>query len=131
MYTVLSPLRVPVSRNKEFILNLNRFRNTHYQTLNKAKIEYFHMITEQILALPKFEKIRLSYKVFAKDKRKFDLDNVCSIHAKFFQDSLAELGRIPEDNYLYVVESHHCFGGIDRDNPRVEITIEEVANGDE
>ena len=51
-----SPLRVPAGKN-DFILNLNNYRNEHYQTLNKAKIAYKQLIHNQVVKLPKMNKI--------------------------------------------------------------------------
>jgi len=125
-FTICSPLRVVRSKTKFFILNLNHYRNAHYLTLNKAKSEYLSAVEEQIKNLPTYEQVRLSYTLYPKDRRICDLDNILSVHAKFFQDALVTLGRIPEDNYKHVLSSCQYFGGVDKTNPRVEIKIERV-----
>lgn len=66
------------------------------------------------------------YTLYPKTKHLSDLDNVCSVHAKFFQDALVELKKIPDDNYNYIVSTKFLFGSIDPENPRVEIDIEEI-----
>jgi len=123
---VYSPLKVRRSKDKFFILNMNHYRNAHFRTLNNVKKMYLTEISEQVKALPTYEKVRLIYTLYPGNRRLCDLDNVLSIHAKFFQDALVTLGRIPEDNYLYVLSSTQCFGEVDKDNPRVEIKIERV-----
>ena len=123
---IISPLRVPVTKTKFFVLNLNVFRNASFFTLNTAKKKYKELIQNQLVSLPKLDKIYLTYIVYPKDKRLFDLDNVTSIHAKFFQDALVECGCIEQDNYLYIIGSETLFGEIDKLNPRCEIIITEV-----
>ena len=58
--------------------------------------------------------------------RKFDLDNVGSVIAKFTHDVLTEAGILVDDNYSILKELIYKFGGIDKDNPRCEVTIEEL-----
>lgn len=121
-----SPLRVNVYGNKWFVLNLNQYRNTNFHILNKAKILYNEIIRPEVLKLPILERIKIHYTLYPKTKRKCDLDNVLSIQAKFFQDSLVKNNRIEEDNYLFVIGSSQSFGEVDSKNPRVEIKIEEI-----
>ena len=122
-FTLASPLKVRVSKDKMFILNLNVFRNAHFHVLNKAKVEYKKALTEQINALPEFITAKIHYTVYPKDKRKFDVSNVVSIHQKFFEDALVELGKLIDDSITFISESSQSFGEISKDNPRVEITI--------
>ena len=120
---LISPLSVPQSKKKNFILNLNVYRNAHYQTLNKVKVNYKEHMKEQILALPVYNQVRIKYVLFPKTRRKTDLDNVISVHQKFFQDAFAEFGRIQDDTYDFITGSVQLFGMVDPSNPRVEITI--------
>ncbi len=122
-YTVISPLKVPTTKKKYFILNLNNYRNTHFQVLNKAKVVYKNEISNQINKLPNFTKVYLECVVYPATKRLSDIDNVGSIHLKFFQDALVEAGKIPDDNYLYIPIVLTKIGKIDKHNPRVEIII--------
>ena len=126
MHTLSSPLRVYQTKKKDFILNLNVYRNSHYRTLNTVKIRYKEVMKEQILKLPKMEKIILHYRLYPKSRRLTDLDNVISVHSKFFQDALVELGIIPDDDYRYIIGSTQEFGEVDKDNPRVEIKIKVI-----
>ena len=124
MYEITVPLRVMVGK-KPFMLNLNTYRNTHYQILNQAKRNFKQAIKSQLNNLPPLNKITIHYTIYYKDKRKFDLDNIVSVIAKFFQDALVENGIIPEDNYTIVIGSSNNFGGISKDNPRCVIQITE------
>lgn len=118
MYTLISPLRT-----KEMVLNLNQYRNAHYFKLNNSKTSYKAIMKTQIEQLPVFNKVSITYTVFFGSKRKTDISNVCSIVDKYFCDALVELGKLPDDNYDYIKEVIYKFGGIDKNNPRVEITL--------
>jgi len=94
--------------------------------LNKAKVNYKSDIASQVSQLPSFTKVALTYKLFPQSKRRTDLGNVIAIHQKFFEDALVELGKIPDDDYKHVVKITQLFGKVDKDNPRIEISIEEI-----
>lgn len=81
------------------------------------------MMESQIKKAPKFNRIICMYTVYPKDKRQFDLGNVCCIHQKFFEDALVELGKLPDDNKDYIPLVLYHAGHIDKDNPRVEVEV--------
>ena len=121
---IISPLAVP-SGNKKFILNLNNYRNTHYILLNKAKRNYYYLIKSHLKSLKgkNYDKAILTYTLYPKSARMTDLDNVISIHQKFFQDALVKENVIKEDNYKHIYHNIQKFGAVDKNNPRVEIDI--------
>lgn len=123
-----SPLKVLATKLKGWILNLNQYRNTHFRTLNTVKINYKLAMESQIATGPKYNKIACIYTVYPKDKRSFDLGNVCCIHQKFFEDALVELGKLPDDNYNYIPTVIYQFGGIDANNPRVDVEVIELGD---
>ena len=126
MYRFSSPLQIFVGKRK-FILNLNNYRNTHYRVLNNAKVTYKMLMKKQIEKLPKLQPpIQITYTVFKGDKRNCDIGNICSVHQKFFEDALVELGKLPDDNHNMIKRSIFEWGGIDKLNPCVMIMIEEV-----
>lgn len=126
MYRFSSPLQIFVGKRK-FILNLNNYRNTHYRVLNNAKVTYKMYMKKQIEKLPRLQPpIQITYTVFKGDKRNCDIGNICSIHQKFFEDALVELGKLPDDNHNMIKRSIFEWGGIDKLNPAVMIMIEEV-----
>lgn len=116
-----SPLKVLATKLKGWILNLNQYRNTHFRTLNTVKINYKLAMQSAISKGPKYSRIACIYTVYPKDKRSFDLGNVCCIHQKFFEDALVELGKLPDDNYNYIPLTIYAFGSIDPANPRVDV----------
>jgi len=128
-YLLASPLKIMVSKNRGFILNLNNYRNTHYQTLNNAKIAYKAVMGEQINRLPFLdESIHITYTLYPKTRRRTDIGNVTSVHQKFFEDALVEFGKIKDDDYFHIIGSSQEFGEIDPQNPRVEVLIEEYTS---
>ena len=124
MSKFISPLSVFCSKAKRFILNLNQYRNTHFRLLNNSKINYKKYMERQILS-SKFhsDKVLCIYRVYPKTKRGFDIGNVCSVHEKFFEDALVELGKLPDANYNYIPLVIFMKGDIDKENPRVEIEV--------
>ncbi len=126
-HTFTFPLKVPKSSKKNFILNMNNYRNTHYQSLNKAKINFKAMIADQLKDAPRFKgKVRVEYVLYPATRRLCDLDNVMAVHKKFGQDALVEFGVIEEDTYNILIENKESFGNIDKENPRVEATVIKV-----
>lgn len=123
-----SPLKVLATKLKGWILNLNQYRNTHFRTLNTVKINYKLAMESQIATGPKYNKIACIYTVYPKDRRSFDLGNVCCIHQKFFEDALVELGKLPDDNYNYIPLVIYQFGKVDPLKPRVEVEVIDLDN---
>ena len=123
-----SPLKVLATKLKGWILNLNQYRNTHFRTLNTVKINYKEYMRSQIATGPKYNKIACIYTVYPKDRRSFDLGNVCCIHQKFFEDALVELGKLPDDNYNYIPLVIYQFGKVDPLKPRVEVEVIDLDN---
>lgn len=125
---IISPLRVPKNNREDkwFTLGLNQYRNEHYQTLNNAKKKYKELVYPQIQKLPVYNKIQLTYILYPKTKHLTDLDNICSVHAKMFQDALVECGKLEEDNYLFIPRVVYEFGSVDKENARCEIHIKEL-----
>ena len=119
-----SPLGIPQSKKKIFILNLNVYRNSHYRTLNTVKIRYKEHMREQIMALPEFiTPLTILFTLYPKSRRLTDVSNVCSIHDKFFCDALVECGKLPDDNYIHLPTVSYAFGEVDKLNPRVDIEL--------
>lgn len=129
MYKIKSPLMVTLNhyaktnKDKVFILNLNNYRNTFFRTLNTAKIKYKQTIVSQIENKPRYEKAGIIYKVYKGDSRRYDIGNILSVQQKFFEDALVECGKLPDDKAQLLPLVLFCNGGIDREEPRVDITI--------
>ena len=68
---------------------------------------------------------RLRYTYFCKS-RKRDLDNISGYFHKVFQDALVSSGRLPDDNWKYIIGFSDDFE-LDRKDPRIEVLITEEA----
>jgi hypothetical protein len=131
--TIILPFFVTLPRktkaDKVWHLNLNEFRNTHFQILNQAK-RAWKDIVEKTYWLNPFTPgnapYRFTYTLYPLNNRKFDTSNVCSIVDKFTCDALVEIGVIPNDSYKIIPVIVYQFGHVDRENPRVELTIESI-----
>jgi hypothetical protein len=136
---LILPLSVTIPRktkaDRVWILNLNSYRNTHFQILNKAKEIYKEEVKRadekrhegdtdfsSYYAMPN-EPYLFTYTVFPANNRKFDLANVLPIIQKFTDDALIEFGIISDDSYKVIQAIDYRFGGVDKENPRVELEI--------
>jgi hypothetical protein len=129
VYTISVPLSVPVTKKgRHWHLNLNQYRNTHFQTLNKAKVAFHDIVAPRLKALPRMSAVRLVYTLFPRNNQLCDTNNICSIVDKFFSDTLVSCGIIEDDNFRIVVGSAFEYGEIDKSDPRVEVTIEPVGS---
>lgn len=128
MWTIALPLQVPLPRKKTvklWPLNLNVYRNSHPHTLNQAKVSFDEIAGPLIrkAGIPKLAKCTLEYILYTRTAQLCDTNNICCIADKFFSDSLVNHGVIEDDNYKFVVDSRSRFGGIDRQNPRVDVVV--------
>ena len=51
--------------------------------------------------------------------------NVIAVADKFFQDALTENGCIESDDTKTVTKITSIYGGVDRDDPRIEATVKQ------
>lgn len=103
-------------------ININNYRNWKFHLSNDIKKRYKQSIKDQLCGLS-LGKVHLIFTYYAPDRRRRDITNVLCIHDKFAVDALVEEGCLEDDNYDYVLSSHYLFGGIDKDNPRVDLEI--------
>jgi Holliday junction resolvase RusA-like endonuclease len=67
--------------------------------------------------------VYIVYRFYEADKRR-DKSNVAAFAIKVIEDSLQEVGLLPNDGWAEV-ENWTCGFGIDKDNPRIEVTVYE------
>lgn len=120
------PLRIHVSKNKHFQLNLNAYRNAHFRLLNSAKRNFTELVMGLDLPKETYEKVSLHYQIYPATKRKFDGMNVVSIVDKFVCDALVKRGVLPDDNIEHVVGVTWEVMEVDRENPRAVIAIQPI-----
>lgn len=114
-------------KDKTISLSLNWYRNAHHFEQNDVKVKFKDAVAEALMlsGLSKSKKLphplKFTYRYFF--KRKCDTGNFHTIIEKFFLDALVEFEMLPEDNCEIVSGGDYEFGGYDRQNPRVEISI--------
>lgn len=123
MWTLSLPLAVSVGKDKSVRLNLNVYRNLHHYLNNNAKVAFKELILPKLSGIPRQDKIHLNYVLFTPNAAKRDIMNIGCIVDKFFSDLLTEAKVIDDDHGDIVVSASFSFGGIDRANPRVDVTI--------
>ena len=102
-YTFILPISVTLPRkrkaDRKIMLNLNIYRNLHFQVNNQLK-QFFAPLKYKSF---KAELISISYYLEKTTKRKFDTMNIISIVDKYFLDWLIENNYIPADTYEHVI----------------------------
>ena len=125
MIKLILPLYVMVSKKRKFWLNFNQYNASHWTTRGAAKKAFNKKIVPILVNINKnFKQIKLIYTVY--HYRSYDINNVCSIIDKFFQDAMIEAGIIDDDNYKINIETLFTTGELDSENPRCEVQIMEV-----
>lgn len=135
------PLTVTLPRKKKddrvIPMNLNFYRNAHYQILNQAKISFKEQVWLAILDADIDTNLWVKYNpppfifdyiIYPGSSKAFDVANICSIIDKFTCDALVDLKIITNDNYKIIQSVFYVFGAIDRENPRCELEIMSVKN---
>ena len=122
-WTITLPWKVPLSKNKDFPINLNYYRNACFQELNNAKIKFAKLVSPLLGSVLCMESCSLAYAIFPPSKRECDISNVCSVADKFFSDTLVSCGKIIDDNFKVIPMVSFNFGHADVSNPRIEVTI--------
>jgi len=107
-------------------LNMNKVFNMHHQVRNQVKKIFTEACLLMLLGKPKMKRCRITYTIYKPTRRRYDVMNVASVVDKFFQDALVESGVLEDDNYVIVPEVVGRHGGIDKNNPRVEVLVEEL-----
>jgi Holliday junction resolvase RusA-like endonuclease len=118
------PLYIELNGKKRHI-NLNNYRNWHRFLSNNIKQNYSDLACAK-LRLHKnkqYQKIKLEFTYYKPTKAKRDRANILCVTEKFFCDAMTKVGMIPDDNDDHIKSSFYKSGGLDRENPRVEIKI--------
>jgi len=96
----------------------------NYSTLKKTNTQIVAYCTKQATKR-KYKKIDLDITWYCKDKRK-DKDNIMAGGLKMILDGLVVAGVIKNDGWSEIGSINNHFE-VDKDNPRVEVKITEVA----
>jgi hypothetical protein len=123
VWTIDLPTFVQVSKNKRVALNLNGYRNWHYQVQNKTKTLFEQIVRDELRGIPKQDMVHLHYVLYGATNQRRDLMNVIAVVDKYFSDALPKSGVLDDDHAGIIVSNSSAFGGVDRVNPRVTVTI--------
>ena len=122
--TLSLPIYIGVRVKK--MLGMNWYADVGRYQRAKVKRDY-HVIVGK--TLPKDIKlscpIRTHYKVYYKNVLS-DACNIVAVVDKFLMDALQEYGVITDDTVKHYIQSSWEVVEQDKDNPRVEVTIEEI-----
>lgn len=113
-------------KKKTISLNLNCYRNWSFHQSDDIKKRFKEIISPKIASLPRMTKLELNYSLFFGSKRSVDISNICCVVDKFFSDCLTELEKIPDDNMEVIASVQYRWGGVDSQNPRVEVTLDHI-----
>lgn len=123
------PIRLTagVVKKKVYYLNLNGYKQWQFHLSNMLKKLFKVSVAASIRKLkPVKNACKVTFTIFYPTKRLFDIDNVGSVICKFTMDALTEFEILEDDNYTHVTNIEFVFGGVDRDNPRCVVKIEEL-----
>ena len=95
-----------------------------YQPYAIAKKEWTETVAWCAKKLPAYNKIDIEITWYEPNRRR-DPDNIAGGGCKVIMDGLVMAGTIKDDSQKYVRSIKHNFD-VDKDNPRVEIAIEEA-----
>lgn len=125
---IILPLYVTLPRktkaDRKMIINLNNYRNWHYIINNQIKEIYTEQLKDQLSNLKITGQIKLRFILYKASNRISDRSNVLSIQEKFFCDAMTHYGCILDDNDEIIVSTTYLSGGIDKENPRVEVYVD-------
>lgn len=99
-------------------------KNPHLGAILKRDNTNLCMLCMRDLYGLKFEKIIIHYRFFEKNRNR-DKDNVFAFATKCIQDAMQEIGLIDNDGWRNIENFTHDFF-IDKENPRIEVYIENV-----
>ena len=120
-------VEVGVRKKKNYYLNLNGYRNWQFQLSNQLKKTFKLVVADTIRALqPVTKPCIISYYIYYPTRRAFDVDNIGSVVSKFTHDALVEYDILEDDNYNFLPKIRYEFGGVDKENPRCDVVIEEL-----
>lgn len=123
----VSPTFVDIPRktknSRRIYLNLNVYRNLNFILNNQSKVIYNKLMGPQVKDVKIVPLSTFEYKLFRKDSKRCDKSNTLCIVEKFFCDCLVSHGCLEDDSEKFIGPVSYIFGGVDKENPRVEITI--------
>jgi Holliday junction resolvase RusA-like endonuclease len=107
------------------LVGLNKYERMHHQPRNTMKRYYYGLIAKHLVNKAIKGKVKTEYTYFYKNAQS-DAPNVVAVIDKLFMDALQENGIIKEDNVKNYIGSSWSVGGMDKENPRIEVRVIEI-----
>ena len=130
MIKLICPLYIVLERktkpDKKIFVNMNTYRNLHFQINNQVKIKYKELLKEQLIGVKIKTPVEITYKVYKARNNNLDKMNVVSITSKYLLDAITQLGCWTDDNDDFVKTETIMPTELDRENPRVEVFIKSI-----
>ena len=119
---IIIPLQTPSQKNSKSIAINQRTKKPFIMT-NKNVQNWKNLAQNYLQNIELIEgSISIDVIFYNKDKRKRDLDNMFTSLA----DLLKNNNIIEDDNCFILQKISSTFGGVDKENPRAEITITKI-----
>lgn len=96
---------------------------SHFIVYSKMKKKYTELVKSKAEGLPAIQSADFLIQWYCENRRK-DPDNITA-GQKFIMDGIVEAGVLPGDGWKQIGQINHKFH-VDKDNPRIEVTIYEV-----
>lgn len=111
-------------KKRKYALNLNTYRNLHFQVNNNLKKEYKDLIKSMIWNITTIKSpAMLEIVYYNGTNRKSDLENNCIVHVKYLLDALVELWILATDDFDTIKDIHFMYWWYSKNNWHVEITV--------
>jgi hypothetical protein len=119
------PLGTRNTKGKWLPFSGSWYRNAHFHESNNQKVYYTETLAkDQLEEIPPIDGVVYSLFVLYKpNRRRLDLDNYTTVHKKFFNDALVKYEIIKDDDVHTIPFQLSLYGGIDKENPRVDIYV--------
>jgi len=133
-FMFISPTHVILPRKTKddlkVYLNLNVYRNLHFQVNNQAKSIYNNSMFEQLHKIKFNGMIKMKFRLIKGSHRRSDKANTLCVVEKFWCDCLVTYECIEDDNDDIILSQEYLPTKYDKNNGRVEIEIEDGFSAD-
>lgn len=109
--------RIAIRKNGKFTTKGNAMKQEYQRKVVSA-------VRSQLRGIHIDKPVKIYY-TFYEENRKRDLDNISAFAHKVIQDGLVKGGLLENDGWKNIVGFSDDFF-VDKDNPRIEVTIREV-----
>ena len=117
-------------KDTKILVGMNWYRNAHFRNSNQVKQYYHKLIHSKVTQSQKLKnKYMVSYMLYPSNSS-CDLMNVVSVIDKFLNDALQDCGVVINDNIKFYKSMTAGVKEIDKYNPRIEIKIIEIGDGE-